>query len=194
MTKIVSHLRGPLMSTTIGWLRKEYGDPLFQRALSRLSPEEAAQLNRPILTLGWFPISLHQKMMDACYDELCTTSPIDRDAFDRRALIGGGGAILQSLYRFVLSLMQPHNTLGRLPGIYQRAYDTGKLEVIENRPGFAILRHSGPQDLYHHAKRVNQFGLPYLLELAGAKQVSFELRRDECSDTDYTFESVIQYQ
>jgi hypothetical protein len=187
-------IRGGIVSTSIHWVRDVYGEALLQRVLGRLTPEERTAFSGTILPISWYPLSSWMAFLDACRAEVREHFGEDGDIFDRRSLREPGGRFLQTIYRFVLSFVRPETTISKLPLIIDRTFDQGSTEVLQNRPGFCLIRFQGPASMYLHIKRFGVGSASFLLEYSGASDIQATLTRNELSAGNYVLEVSVSYQ
>jgi hypothetical protein len=188
-----AQIRGPAVSSFFHWVTQAYGPDLLSRALLKISLEDRAHFDKLIISLGWYPVAAFERLIDATYKEVANATGESRETFDKRGVQEGGGALMKTIYKFVMSMSSPQNTIARLPTIYPRVYDQGKLEVLQNEPGHCIFRHEGPEEMYPLAIRNLHYGLPYTLALVGAKNPIHKFLKDEHKNDRFLMENDWSY-
>jgi hypothetical protein len=186
-------LRGSHAGMIIAWIQEAYGEALFHRALMRLPEEIRREFQRRVLGVGWYPISYWDSLLDAVRAEVRASRGESEEIFDNRHVREAGGRLLSSLYKFVLSWLQPTLVLSRMPTLMGRIYNEGSFEAVENTPGLFRGRYQGPRALYPNVKRYVPRGIVYMLELTGAKQIRLTTPRERVSATTFDLELQITY-
>lgn len=188
-----SQLSGMVISSAVSWVRSSYGDDVFERALLRLPPEERSIFRKLVLSLGWYDVGIFDRFMDAAYEEAKKKTGEPREKFERRSMEEGGGFVLKTIYKFVLSFSEPTNTIGRLPTIFKRVYSQGEMQILENKPGRCVLQADIPSDLLNVVRRSGRYGFPYLLKLIGAQNVTYK-ETERKTPTGYQIVTELTYQ
>jgi hypothetical protein len=192
MSSEPSQLNGLIVSATISWIRSTYGDELVERALLQLSNDQRASFKKLVISIGWYDVALYEKFIDLCFQEVQKKTGETRERFDQRGIEEGGGSILNSVYRFIFSMMQPPSILNRMSTLFKRNYSQGSVAVVENRPGYCLLQFDIPKDMYGHLLRQNSIGYKHVLKLAGAKTVRVS-NTDTATKDGYIVKTEIQY-
>jgi hypothetical protein len=124
---------GPLLSR-LAFVRDHRGDEGVQKVLSRL-PEEDRTACAHILTGGWYPFELNERLDQAVAAEM--------GMGDNVFLLMGEKSAVQNLngpHKAMLSPGDPHGFLKRTPQIYQMYYDAGRRSYDAAGEKKAILR------------------------------------------------------
>ena len=131
--KVVKVKGGALLSR-LSFVREERGEEGVQRVLARLSESDRAACS-PILTGGWYPFALNQRLDEAIAAEM----GMGEDVF---LVIGEKSALhnLNGAHKAMLSVGDPHGLLKRTPQIYQMYYDTGRRTYERVADNKAVLR------------------------------------------------------
>jgi hypothetical protein len=172
-------LRGLAVNSTVQWAKKAYGDALVARAISKLAPDEQELFKRSIQSTVWYPLTAWERFLDSLYEEITAMTGEDTRTIDRRNFREGGGKLLQTIYRFLVSFLKPSTTLARMSGTFARVYNQGRAEIAENRPGYCVSRCVVPVAMRDHIARIFPEGMDYIIELAGAKVLSVGITRNE---------------
>jgi hypothetical protein len=127
-------VKGGALLSRLGFVREERGDEGVQRVLARL-PEADRVACSPILTGGWYPFELNQRLDEAIAAEM----GMGENVF---LVIGEKSAVhnLSGAHRAMLSPGDPHGLLRRTPQIYQMYYDTGRRTYDREADHKAVLR------------------------------------------------------
>jgi hypothetical protein len=124
---------GPLLSR-IAFVREHKGETGVQNVLARLNESDRAACSH-ILTGGWYPFELNEKLDQAVAAEM----GLGENVF----LLIGEKSALQNLagpHKAMLSIGDPHAFLRRTPQIYQMYYDIGRRSYDSAGEKKAILR------------------------------------------------------
>jgi hypothetical protein len=63
-------VRGPTVAGLVSWVRETYGEALFQRVVSQLPQKSQGLFQRNVLSLGWYPLPLCERLMFLCRAEV----------------------------------------------------------------------------------------------------------------------------
>jgi hypothetical protein len=121
-------------------------------------------------------------MLDLCYEEVKKATGETREIFDQRGIEEVGGSILNTVYRFIFSLLQPTSILNRISVLFKRNYSHGSVQVVENRPGHCVLLFETPKDMRSFIIRHNELGYSHVLRIAGAKNIIASNTHTETED------------
>ena len=193
MTMEPAKMSGPIVAAAFSWIRSHYGNGIIDKALAKLPEEDRNQFKKLILSIGWYDIATFEKFCDACYEEIESLTGESRETFDRKGIEEGGGAILKTIYKFIVSITQPVNTINRISTLFKRTYSQGEVSVIENSVGHCIIHFNIPEEMLPTIRKNNKFGYPHLLKMAGATQVQVETKETRIS-TGYQCIVEIAYQ
>jgi hypothetical protein len=177
----------------IGWIRERYGDDLYRRALAQLPEAERASFQRAIPSLGWYQLTAWERLLAAVRAEARAATGEDEAAFDRRLIREAGGRMAKTLYKFLLSWFQPTALIQRVPGVILRSLEPSQAEVRENAAGRALLRFSGPADMYPYTRRYLPLAIPFVLEMAGAVDIDTAFTRDAADAGGFELEQRLTY-
>jgi uncharacterized protein (TIGR02265 family) len=127
-------VKGGALLSRLSFVREQLGEEGVQRVLTRL-PEADRAACSPILTGGWYPFALNQRLDEAIAAEM----GMGEDVF---LVIGEKSAEhnLTSAHRAMLSPGDPHGLLKRTPQIYQMYYDTGRRTYERIADNKVVLR------------------------------------------------------
>ena len=129
------HAKGSVLLGTIRFLRERFGEEGFQKVVARLDPEERQRLESPILPSVWYPLSFLLGIMRAAKAEFGASVP------DIHSQMGRASAdfALSSMYSMVFKITSTQWIISRAAAVFASYYDTGKMSVVENGKGFAVL-------------------------------------------------------
>lgn len=118
-----------------------------------------------IVTSGWYPIEGYQALLAAVSRALGGT-PAVREV--------GRDAALQDfrgIYKVLTFVLSPQFVIKRSPGLFNRYYDTGKLEIPEARAGWCKARFTGCAKFDPNMWEDAVAGAAGVLEACGGKDI-----------------------
>jgi uncharacterized protein (TIGR02265 family) len=127
-------VKGGALLSRLSFVREERGEEGVQRVLARLSDSDRAACS-PILTGGWYPFALNQRLDDAIAAEMGMGDDVFLVIGEKSAKHNLNGA-----HKAMLSIGDPHGLLKRTPQIYQMYYDTGRRTYERVADNKAVLR------------------------------------------------------
>lgn len=130
----MTRVKGGAILSRLAFVRDHAGEEGVQRVMARLPEEDRISCSR-ILTGGWYPIELNERLDAAVAAEVGLGEKV--------FLLMGAKSAEQNLagpHRAMLSDGDPHGLLRRTPQIYQMYYDTGRRTYEQLGPGKAMLR------------------------------------------------------
>jgi hypothetical protein len=183
-----------MVKATRDWLRTAYGPDAYRRALAKLTDEERAFVEDVILASSFYPLAWWDKFLAAMRAEARAQGVSDQQ-FNLRIMREAGATIVRTVYKIILGLMNPRSVLEKATSILGRTYSEGRCEVVENKPGRAVLRYCdcGPEVRENLSNHFHT-SLIFVLELNGAKQVDARISRDEVVDGKLIFEVTVTYE
>jgi hypothetical protein len=187
-------IKGALIKDPREWARTAYGHEAFQSALGKLTAEERAMVEGPLLAGSWYPVATWDRFLAAMREEARLRRGHSEYEFDMRNMREAGSTIARTIYKFILGLMRAQTVLEKAVVIYNRAYSEGHCELVENGPGRGVVRYCDASP----ALRTNLLhnfltGLIFVLELNGVKDIDGRISRDEIVDGRLIFEVTITY-
>ena len=188
-------IKGAVIRDPRDWMRTAYGAEAYQAALAKLSAEERAFVEGPILAGAWYPLAAWDKFQAAMRAEALARTGDSELAFGMRNMREAGSVIVRGIYKFLLGLLSPESALDKATIIYNRAYSEGRCEIVENVHGRGVVRYCDASPALRTNLRHNFLsGLMFVLELNGAKGVDGRITRDEIVDGKLVFEVSVSYQ
>jgi predicted hydrocarbon binding protein len=130
-----SHTKGTVLLGTIRFLRESFGDEGLQKIYARLDSEERERLESPFLPSVWYPLSFLLNIMRSAKAEFGASVP---DLYSQMGRASADFA-LSSVYSMVFKISSTQWIISRAAVVFASYYDTGKMGVVENGKGFAIL-------------------------------------------------------
>jgi hypothetical protein len=187
-------IKGALIKDPRDWMRTAYGPEAYQAALSRLSADDRAIVDGPILGGSWYPIAPWDRFQAAMRAEARERRGHSDLQFNMRNMREAGSSIVRGVYKFVLGLMSAESAVSKCVIIFNRAYSEGHCELVTNEKGRATLRYCDASPAFR-TNLTNNFGtsVMFVLELNGAKNVNGRVSRDEIVNGKLNFEVTITY-
>lgn len=105
------------------FLRKTYGEDVYDRALDRLPPEEAAPMRGIILPVNWYPTEAYIRALHVAH-----RLTGDEEFFERFGAFAADYQI-NAFRRVLLRFASPVFFLDRAGRLWARSHDTGTWEV-----------------------------------------------------------------
>lgn len=127
-------VKGGALLSRLAFVREHRGEEGVQNVLARLPETDRAACGQ-ILTGGWYPFALNERLDQAVAAEM----GMGENVF----LLMGEKSAVQNLngpHKALLSPGDPHGLLRRTPQIYQMYYDTGRRSYDQAGEKKAILR------------------------------------------------------
>lgn len=188
-------LRGAVMNEARQTIRREWGDALYERALGRLTEGDREIIEGPLLASSFYPVITWDRFLDAAFLEASRETGVTREQFYDKLVQLGGGRLLQALYKMFLGIMSPSTVAKIIPSFWMRLYTSGRLELLENRPGRCVLRFTDRSDAFR-ANVTDHLppGVKLLLEKNGARQIESRVTLDELSVDGLIVEVTTTYQ
>lgn len=113
-------VKGGTLLARLAFVREQRGESGEERVLARL-PESDRSTCFPILTGGWYPFELSERLDEAIAQEMGMGEEVFLLIGEKSAEQNLGGP-----HRAMLSEGDPHGFLRRAPQIYQMYYDSGR--------------------------------------------------------------------
>lgn len=184
-------IRGTAVSAVFGFLKKNYGEA-FLRSMIATLPVEHQKIFEGLLPVSWYPIASYDLLLALAHQSISEQTHETRIEFEKRIFLSES-KIMQGIYKFIFSLMQPTALLARVPSFVGRLYNQGEVKLLENRAGRCLLRYSGPRALYEHMRRSCISGNTYFLEIGGAREIEIQFPVEQVDDKAYLFEMLLTY-
>lgn len=127
-------VKGGALLSRLAFVREQRGEAAVERVLARL-PESDRRSCSPILTGGWYPFELNERLDEAIAQEMGMGEEVFLLMGEKSAEQNLGGP-----HRAMLSQGDPHGLLRRAPQIYQMYYDSGRRTYERLGDTKAVLR------------------------------------------------------
>jgi hypothetical protein len=127
----MAQVRGNTLASGVADLKRRYGEDVFKKIIAAMQPEHAKVLDGGIARTGWYPFE--------AYIDFCMTGDrlLGKGDFSHTRSVAADAAtadlsIFLKVYVTVFST--PSEVLARLPSVWGRYYDSGKLVVTSDTP------------------------------------------------------------
>jgi hypothetical protein len=188
-------IRGSAIRDAREWARNAYGPEAFQAALSKLSVQDRALIEGPILHGSWYPIESWDRFLAAMRVEAKARRGHSEHEFNMRNLRESGPAIVRGAYKFLLGLLSPQSVIEKAVLVFNRLYSEGRFELVKNEPHVAVVRYrDASPDFRTNVRNHFPTGFIFLLELNRAKNVDGRISRDEIVDGKLVMEVTLSYE
>lgn len=148
------------------------GREALDRALEKAPRELVETLRSGRLLVGtWYPLAWQTGLLAA----IAETTPGGRELMRRLGRHSMRGD-LGGVYRTFAKLIGPDRSLGVSTRLFNNYYDTGRAEIVESRPGFALVRWSGCTGFDPRLFHLVMGSSESLLECVGGRHVRTHLR------------------
>ena len=122
------------IQSRIEFVKEHGGESAVQRVLARLSEEDRKECSH-LLTAGWYPFELKERLGEAIAAELGMGDGVFLQMGEKSAAHN-----LATAHKVFVTNRDPHGLLKRAGQIYQAYYDSGRREYENAGPRRAILR------------------------------------------------------
>jgi hypothetical protein len=115
-----------------------HGPEAAPKLMAQLPAELAKAFQyKAIVTSGWYPIGDYRTLLAATAKTFGGVPAL--------RLIGRDASLqdFRGIYKVLTFVLSPQFVIKRSPGMFNRYYDTGTLEIPEARPGFCRARFTG---------------------------------------------------
>jgi len=188
-------IKGAFMKDARNWARTAYGADAYKSALAKLSDADRALVDGLIVPVVWYPIAGWDRFLDAMRAEAAARKGDSAFVFDMRNMREAGGSIVvKSIYKVLLHLIGPTTAIEKAVQIYNRAYNGGRCEIVENVRGNAVVRYvDGSPALLNNLSHHLPTALAWVLEQGGAHDAAPRITRSDVIDGKLLFEVAVTY-
>jgi hypothetical protein len=188
-------IKGAFMKDARNWARTAYGPEAYQSALAKLSDADRTLVNGLIVPGAWYPIAGWDRFLDAMRAEAATRNGESEFVFNMRNMREAGGSIVvKSIYKVLLHLIGPTTAVEKAVQIYNRAYNGGRCEIVENVRGSAVVRYlDGSPALLNNLSNHLPTAIVWVLEQNGAHDVAPKITRSDVIGGKLVFEVSVTY-
>lgn len=132
-------IKGTACRSMLGAARRLCGDDIVERILPRLPADFARTVkHNGFVTAGWYPLSQYRAMVHAILAASGKGPELAR-ALGRE----GTRDDFRGIYRVLTFMLSPEFLMRRSPGVFNRYYDTGTLEIPVAKNGYCEARYTG---------------------------------------------------
>jgi hypothetical protein len=195
MASDVPKIKGAVIKDPRDWMRTAYGPEAYQAALARLSANDRAFVDGPILAGSFYPIEPWDRFQAAMRAEALARRGDNDLQFSMRNMREAGSKIVKGIYKFLLGMMSPESAMGKFVLVYNRVYSEGHCEIVTVEPKRVVLRYVDARPAFRTNLTHNFLASAiFILEMNGAKNVDGRISRDEVVDGKLVFEVTATYQ
>jgi hypothetical protein len=123
------------------YILREYGEEVWQRALARLTDEQATVWSGAFVPFGAYSFPAFKAMAHAVAEE--SGQRDDRELAKMYEFIADRS--LNAVYKIFFKLANPSFVIGNYPKLWSRFFTTGSVTVPTAEKGFAKLRFQLPE-------------------------------------------------
>ena len=139
---MTAHVKGTSVIAMTRFLKESFGEQGIDKIAERLGTEDRERLKMPILPSAWLPISFMLAVMRAARSEFGNMMP---DLYVRMGRASADYS-LSTVYSMIFKVSSTQWIISRAAAVYANYYDTGKMSVVENGTGFAMLELNGAEE------------------------------------------------
>ena len=169
-------IRGSYLTPSKAWIRKTYGDDLWQKALMTLPAEQQAAFGGELVSLAWYPLKHWATLLDSVRAGVLERTGENAATFDRRHVYESIGGAMETVYRIAFSLLSATTVVAKVTPYFKRVYSHGEYQVLENKPGRCLIRFSdAPVEMLSELERSFPLATRWMLETAGQRVIEHHL-------------------
>lgn len=165
-------MSGAVMTTGRDVTRQIIGTLAYERALGAVPAHVAAEYRR-VTPLTWVPLAIVEPVIHAM-GEAAGRDPMDLQDEVARVTVERS---LRSIWRVFLRLTSNEALLSRVPVIYSKSYNRGRLSTSFPRPDRAIVELTAWPNAPQHILRSTRVGLEATFQAAGRPSARVSLER-----------------
>jgi hypothetical protein len=165
-------MSGAVMTIGRETTREIIGEAAYERALASVPAAIAAEYRR-VTPLTWVPLSIVEPVILAM-GEAAGRDPLDLQDQVARTTVERS---LRSIWRVFLKLTWNEALLSRVPVIYAKSYNRGRLVTSSPRRDRAIVELVDWPDAPAHIVRTTRVGLEVTFQAAGRERARVSLER-----------------
>ena len=151
----------------LGSVRRLLGEDVHARLLSELPGELGDRARKgSLIAAGWYSLSDYSRL-HASVQRLTKKGPELARALSREASLQD----FRGIYSVLTFVLSPQFLIRRAPSLFDRYFDTGKVEVPEARHGYARARFDGCTGFDRSIWEDTIGGTVGLLEACGAQKL-----------------------
>jgi hypothetical protein len=187
-------IRGSYISPSKAWVRKTYGEDLWEASLATLAPEQQALFRAELVSLAWYPLRHWTAVLDAVRANVRRATGEDGAKFDHRNVNESISGTMRTIYRIAFALLAPTTVVAKVTPYFKRVYSHGEYEVLENETGRCRIRfRDAPLDMLPELERSFPLATEWMLDVAGQRVTERELTSHTGTQT-FSCDLVIRYQ
>jgi hypothetical protein len=164
-------IRGILVSSALGWIKKHAGSRILPAALVVLEAEERKPFEGLILPFHKFALPVWDRLLAECCRLGAESLEISEAALDRRMIYEGGSEAMRLFFNAMVTIFDLDSVVSRLPQMHNRTYDPGSCEIAARTKTGVTLRYRTAPAARRHFRRYQALMLGAILETCGATGV-----------------------
>lgn len=165
-------MSGAVMTTGRDMTKEIIGPVAYERALDSVPAAVAAEYRR-VTPLTWVPLAIVEPVIEAM-GQASNRDPLDLQDEVARATVNRS---LRSIWRVFLRLTSNEALLSRVPLIYSKSYNCGRLVTSFPRPDRAVVELVDWAHAPQHILRTTRVGLEVTFQAAGRRHARVSLER-----------------
>lgn len=127
MPGATSNIKGSCIKSVEDFVRNRGGKPLWDKIVSRLTPEEGALFTGLILAGDWYPLSAYNHLLNAIAEELSAGNPVIGLEIGRKVIADG----LSGIYKIFLDILNTGYILSKAPLLWKRYFDRETMQILD---------------------------------------------------------------
>jgi len=127
--------RGPNFAYARDYIRKTYGEPVWNAVLTRLSRDDAEVWNAMLVPEGTYPFVSFKAMTRALSDHIGANSAVELSRMYEHI----ADCSLNALFKFILQAASPAFVISQYPMLWSKFFTSGDVIVPVARKGYAEL-------------------------------------------------------
>ena len=132
----MGNIKGTGYKSEVMFIKKKYGDAVFDQIVARLSPEDQKVMKGAVLLDHWYPSAILERYRQAIVAHFKEEGMAVMEEMGRNS----ADFALTTIYRVFLSITSPMFIIKKAGNLWPRYFDTGRVEVIENGKNDVTIR------------------------------------------------------
>jgi hypothetical protein len=161
-------IRGSYISPSKAWIIRTYGAAIFEAGLQALPPEDRGLYAGELVSLAWYPLRSWTALLDEVRRQVQLQRGESEETFDRRHMFESISGTMQKIYRVAFGLFSPTSVISKMVPYFNKVYNYGAYEVLENQEGHCVLRFKdAPVAMLSEIRRSFPLAASWMLDMAG---------------------------
>jgi hypothetical protein len=164
-------VKGIAFRSVLRALEQLRGAPTVEAAVALLPPDLASAIRYgTLIAASWYPIEWYRELFRAIIRTAGNSDTVVRDIGREAARLDMTG-----IYRAAFKLLSPQALFGLSARLFSNYYDTGSVNIVESRKGYAHARWTNCEGFDRNLWLEVVAASEMYLELAGATQVRIHI-------------------